>query len=421
MYLLTEVIPLIIKNYFLLFTDPEFLLLIALVVALIALQYRRSESVRAAMFGIKPRRLWRDTFSATLLGLAGGVAGSILIVLAGLPLTGSGLIFVLFLLIAALLMLINPRFICFAYAGGIISLVNIFTGWPPVNIYQVLALVALLHMVESLLIFFSGHLGAVPSFFRDASGRVVGGFTLQKFWPIPLVALTVAGYSTSQGILNDMPQWWPLIKPGEAGGQHNNVIYALVAVVAGLGYGDLAVARSPWEKSRLSALYLALYSVILFILSIFAQYFRFLAPVAAIFSPLGHELVIYIGKKIELAGRPVFTPSKLGLRVLDVVPESIAWHMGIRSGDVLITVGGIPVRDRWGLKYALENIPGPLEIEYLKGAARIYNRGWAFRHGVNKPLGVLPVPAGDEEYFIDIKSQGTVYKKFVSWWEKIKR
>lgn len=417
MYLLTEAIPLIIKNYLLLFFNIEFLLLLALVVVLIGLQYRRAESVRAAMFGVRPRRLWRDTFAATLLGLAGGLAGSILMMLAGLPLTGSGSIFILLLVIAGLLMLISPRFMCFAYAGGLISLVNILTGgWPAFNIYQVLALVAVLHMVESLLIFFSGHLGAVPSFFRDQSGRTVGGFTLQKFWPIPLVALTVAGYSVAPDILNDMPRWWPLIKPGGEGSPDFQAVYALIAVVAGLGYGDLAVARSPWEKSRLSAFFLALYSIILFSLSALAQYFRFMAPVAAIFSPLGHELVIYIGRKLELAGKPLFTASRRGLRVLDVDPDSIAWRMGIRSGDVLVTVGGIPVHDHWSLKYAMDNnAAGPLEVEYLKGAAQAYNRGWAFRPGTNMPLGVLPVPSGYEEG-IDINNRS----RLALWWEKIK-
>lgn len=420
MYLLTDVIPLVIKNYFLLFLDPEFLFLMAVVVALVALQYRRSETARKSIFGVKTHRLWRDTVTATLLGLAGGLGGSVLMVLAGLPLTGTGSVFMLILIVAAVLMLINPRFICFAYAGGIISLANIITGWPQVNISQVLALVALLHMVESLLIFFSGHLGAVPTFFGEASGRVVGGFTLQKFWPIPLVALTVVDFSASAELFSNMPQWWPLIKPGEVSG-FNNFGYALVSVVAGLGYGDLAIARNPWEKSRLSAFYLALYSVTLFLLSVFAQYYAFLSLAAALFSPLGHELVIYIGRKIELAGRPAFAPSNQGVRVLDVIPDSVAWHMGIRSGDVLIAVGGIPVNNRWGMKHALENIPGSLEIEFLQGPGQVYNRGLAFRPNVNRSLGLLLVPSENERDFVDVSTPGLLNRKFASLWKKIKR
>ncbi|MFZ5647850.1 MAG: PDZ domain-containing protein [Bacillota bacterium] len=415
---LANAITIVIENYFLLFLDPEFILLMALVVALVALQYRRSESARAEMFGVKTSRVWRDTAAATLFGLAGGLAGSFLMVLAGLPVTGSGSVFILLLLIAGLLMLINPRFLCFAYAGGIISLLNIFTGWPQVNIYQVLALVALLHMVESILIFFSGHLGAVPAYFEDGSGRMVGGFTLQKFWPIPLVALTVTGYSLYPGAFSGMPEWWPLIKPDLAG-DRNHMEYVLVSVVAGLGYGDLAIARNPREKSRLSAFYLALYSITLFLLSALAQYLRPLALVAALFSPLGHELVIYIGKRIEMAGRPMFALSTRGVRVLDVLVGSTAWHMGIRSGDVLIALNGIPLRDRWTMAQALEHVRGPLEIEYLRGQSQVYSRGVAFRDDAGKPLGVLPVYEGERGY-IDLNPP-PLWKRLVSWWKKNRR
>ncbi len=419
MYLLTDVVPLVVKNYILQFFDLQFLSLMAVVVILVALQYRRSESVRASMYGLKTSRMWRDTLFATLLGLAGGLGGSVLMVLAGIPVTGSAPVFVLFLVIAAVLMLISPRFICFAYAGGIISLANIITGWPPVNIYQVLALVALLHMVESLLIFFSGHLGAVPTFFGNHRGRVVGGFTLQKFWPIPLVALTI-DYPAAAEFFGDMPRWWPLIKPGVTT-DPGNLGYVLVSVVAGLGYGDLAMARNPWQKSRLSALYLALYSVALFFLAVVAQNHAALTLVAALFSPLGHELVIYIGRRIEQAGRPVFVPSRRGLRVLDVIPDSVAWNMGIRSGDVLLAVGGVPVRDGWDLKHALEIVAGSLEIEYLQGRGQVYSRGLAFRPDVRGFLGVLPVPAENERSYVEIDSYPPLKKILAVLWKKIKR
>jgi hypothetical protein len=191
--------------------------------------------------------------------------------------------------------------------------------------------------------------------------------------------------------------------------------------VAGLGYGDLAIARTPWEKSRLSALYLALYSFTLFFLAVQSQYFSFLAPVAALFSPLGHELVIYIGRKTELAGRPAFAASSRGIRVLDVIPDSIAWNMGIRSGDVLITVGGFPVCDRRGLKYALESISGSLEIEFLRGPGQAYSRGLAFRPDMNRSLGVLVVPAENERAYVEINPPGWLNRTMALLWKKIKR
>ncbi|RYD07115.1 hypothetical protein N752_00605 [Desulforamulus aquiferis] len=117
---------------------------------------------------------------------AGGVIASYLMLVIGLTLSGSGLLYLWPL--AILLMLIDARFLCFAYAGGILAFSSLVFGWPNVSVPQVLGLVAILHMVEAFLIYVSGHQGAVPTFIKNTEGKVVGGFALQKFWPIPLTA-----------------------------------------------------------------------------------------------------------------------------------------------------------------------------------------------------------------------------------------
>nr|WP_315987920.1 PDZ domain-containing protein [Desulforamulus aquiferis] len=73
---------------------------------------------------------------------------------------------------------------------------------------------------------------------------------------------------------------------------------------------------------------------------------------AAMFSPLGHEMVIYIGKKLEF-GRSIYQPPNKGVKVLDVVPGYPAWEAGIRSGDIIIDVNEMEVNSRQGLEFAL--------------------------------------------------------------------
>ncbi|MCG8401855.1 MAG: PDZ domain-containing protein [Firmicutes bacterium] len=406
-----DVFPVILFNIVRLMFEPLFWL----VVLLVAVQYRRINSVREHFYGVPLKPNWNEVVSASMFGLAGGVVGSVIMVLIGVTLTGSGLYYILPL--AFLLMLINIRFICFAYAGGILALSNILFGFPEVNASQVLALVAVLHMVESVLILFGGHLGAIPAYFRDGAGRVVGGFTLQKFWPIPITALAfVVGVEIPPEAV-DMPDWWPLIGPGVE--EAENVVYTLIPLAAALGYGDMAIAREPRRKSVMSAGYLALYSAVLLLLAVLSDASLLLAVAAALFSPLGHELIINIGRRVEMQDPPFYAPSPDGLKVMDVLPGTPAWDAGIRSGDIMVSVNGVPVRSRSDLAAMMYAVYPPLQVDYLSGGQKRYRRETLARIGTEHGLGILPVPDGTEtgETVVDMNTTGPLGR----WWDKFRQ
>ncbi|KFD41995.1 signal protein PDZ [Peptococcaceae bacterium SCADC1_2_3] len=411
MFPFDQVLPLIIANIGRVFFNPIFWL----VVFLVALQYRRMAAAKEAIYGIRLKQGWGDVFTAVVYGILGGLIGSVIMVVVGLTLSGTGLIYLW--PVAILLMLINPRFLCFAYAGGIIALSNLIFNFPQVNISQLLALVAILHLVESLLIFFSGHLGAVPAYFKAANGQLVGGFTLQRFWPIPIVALMVVGQTfLPEGI--NMPDWWPLIKP-EIEGDLKNAVYTLIPVIAALGYGDLALARPPVKKSRLSAYFLGVYSLVLLLFATLAQNFKELALLAALFSPLGHELIIFMGKKIEFQASPIYISSPDGVRVLDTLKNTPAWQAGIRSYDLVLRVNGLPVFDRVSLENSLKlkEKQEPIEVEYLQGETQNYRREICQPPREGQPFGLLLVPGKEERSYLELNSSGLLGR----WWQKLRR
>lgn len=234
-----------------------------LVLLLIYKQYRRLNRLQMDMFGLEFTPVGKQVCQSALFGLAGGLVGSFLMVLVGVSLSRAGIIYVWPL--AIFLLLFSPRFMCFAYAAGIISLVHLIFGFPQLEIPQLLGLVAVLHMVESLLIYLTGHLYPIPVITKNPAGQLIGGFNLQKFWPLPVVIMLTVVLDMPE-LTDDfirMPQWWPLIRPQELGAAGQEVVYSLFLVTAALGYSDLALSSTPRQKAGRSAVYLALYSILL--------------------------------------------------------------------------------------------------------------------------------------------------------------
>ncbi len=322
-----------------------------LVVLLVWTQYRRMLKTREAIYGQQGSAL-RISFVSLVYGCIGGVIGSFLMIIFGVTINGAGIAWLW--VIALILMLLSPRFLCFSYAGGILALFSIVLGYPEVNIPGLMGLVAVLHLVESVLILLSGHKDPLPVYVRTTAGRVVGAFNLQRFWPIPLAVMMVILGTVEQlpGDLIQMPEWWPLIRPWGISG-NTEITYQILPVVAALGYGELAITCLPRERTKQSASHLAVFSIVLLGLSVLASHYPQLALLPALFSPLGHELVIFIGRREELQGRPRFVPPSSGVMVLDVLKGSAAHRAGLRSGDVIESIDGQPVNSRYEMSQTI--------------------------------------------------------------------
>lgn len=405
--LLSQLVPMVLFSLFQVVFSTMFLVLIVV----IGFQYSRLSKLKEHFFGYNDQSIWRVTVISTLFGLAGGFIGSFLMILFGITLNGIGIAYLWG--IALFLMLINPRYLCFAYGGGLLSLVSLIFGWPEVNIPQLMGLVAILHMVEALLILGSGHLDPVPVYLQNRSGRVVGGFNLQKFWPIPIVALTTVSLAgpTTGGVA--MPDWWPLIKP--LAEVPPDLVFAIIPVVAVLGYGELAVTALPEQRTRVSAVNLGLYSLVLLGLAVAASRADSLRWLPALFAPLGHELIILRGQKSELEGQPRFVPPREGVMILDVLPGSVAAAAGLRRGQIITRVNGQPIYSRWDLLGMMED-NDRLELEVKPNSRWPSRRLMLIKPGTGQ-LGVILVPEGPEEGHLDF----TMSSPLGRWWGMICR
>lgn len=393
-----DLVAVIISRTLAMYFDPTFWTIMALVI----FQYWQMQRNQKRMFGVYSYSLKNQVFMAAVYGMIGGILGSFILTLFGITLNQLGLNYIWPVAIA--LMVINLRFLCFAYAGGLIAVSNVLFGWPVVNVPQVLALVAILHITESVLIAISNRYGAIPLILKKEDGRLVGAFNLQNFWPLPLVLLTAMAVPNGDlpaGIIK-MPDWWPLIPANLVLSEGERWIYATMPVVAALGYADIAVASSPSKRRRQSAFHLAIYSVVLLGLALLAAKFEWVKIFAALASPLGHEFLIQRDNRLEMEGKPLFVRPEIGVMVLDTVYDTPARQAHLQPGDIITRLNQVAIRWPHDLELALAGIPKECWLEYERNG-RVDKCLIKFTKG--NTLGVILVPNGNEAAYAELSTE----------------
>lgn len=263
-------------------SSPLFIVLYAVIFFMITWSYGRRSPLTDKSELVKTS-LW-----SVLIGLGAGLLGSALLVAVGVDVLNISILAMW--LIALVLALIHPRLICFSYAGGLLSLFYLFSAQSEGCVPQIIGLIAILHLIESGLILLDGSTqpGRAHS---NSPGQSVQGFQLQRFWPLLLVMVC----TSDNGLGSTMPAWWPLLKcdPADGGGS----VYVMLPVLAILGYGETATRTTARRTVTRSACHLGAYSLILLALALLAASFPIVSWLAALFAPLGHEMVIWLGQR----------------------------------------------------------------------------------------------------------------------------
>lgn len=379
-----------------------------LVILLVAYQYWQLQKSQRRMFGADTFSLPQQVTMTVFFGSVGGIIGSYLLTLLGVNISQIGLSYIW--PVAIILMMVNMRYLCFAYAGGLVAVSKVLFGWPLIDVPQVLVLVAVLHITESILIVLSGKYGTMPVILRREDGELVGAFNLQNFWPLPLIlmsAVAVPEVNLSPGMLS-MPEWWPILPVAQAAPAGHQWMYAMIPVVAALGYTDLAIASSPKMRRRKSAMYLGAYSLVLLALALLSIQHTWLQLVAALLSPLGHELLIQLDIRRELEGAALYVPPPKGVMILDTVIDSPAYKAALQPGDILLKFDGLLVDSPNQLAMALEAVSEKFILEYMRNG-RLRQQKVSLEKGKTM-LGVILVPSGNEVQYIQLTED-----KFLLW------
>ncbi len=445
-----EVLSMLLQTFFMFLVHPIFWM----VMALVFFQYHRIAQMEEKLFGYPINSVFKQTLRALLLGILGGLIASCIFVLLGLSLDRIGIAFIW--PVAILLLLINPRYLCFAYAGGIVSvgvflahfLINFFpaleenyiiSSLADVYLPGLLVVVAVLHLMESILIYIGGHWGSSPVYFKGSSGEILGGFSLQCFWPMPLVGMIALARSEIEELSNgamdmtiSMPEWWPILQSGLEPIGLEEISFLMLPVMAALGYADLAISSSPPEKTRISARYLCLYSLLLLILALVAEFHPIMLAPACLFAPLGHELVVYLGNKFEFNQEPRYRAPDRGVKILAVYPDSPGEKAGLQVEDIILRVNNVLVENSYhfwqliGNSYFLVHLTVKREEEVITLALQQEKEKYSSRLIEARkapprrypPLGLILVPDLQAPVYLELKKQAPAQKLRNLWRRK---
>lgn len=273
-----------------------------------------------------------------LQGIFVGILGSILIVGLGIPIQLS--IYLIYLLpISLLLSLFHMRLICISYSAAILGFFSMVVKGIGLDAAGLIAIVAVLHLMEGVLIFFSGAKDCTPIISKK-DGQIVQGHIIQKYWPVPFAILFISmGVASVDSI--QMPFWWPIFKSVDSGAMY----FGLMPFLGVLSYGCVTFTQEPEEKVRKSGLIIIIYSLILIFISYFARDHQALCVIGLLLLGALHEFVSQIEQIFEERKAPIYTLPIQGIRIMDVIDGEAAHLVGIRKGDIIKKINDIVVKD----------------------------------------------------------------------------
>jgi hypothetical protein len=202
-----------------------------------------------------------------------------------------------------------------------------------------MALVAVLHIIEGILVMVDGKRGAIPVF-TNRDDKIIGGFAFRRNWVLPIALFLIIGNASSLGLTENIPtpNWWPVIKSSALTHMVKDTAVTLFAYYGVIGYSTVTFIRNKNEKVMSSGVALLFYGLILFCISLLAPLGYLYKLFIVVFAPAAHELMLYIQRYMELKGNPKYVSSDEGIMVLEVAPNSPAYEMGIASGDLIVEV-----------------------------------------------------------------------------------
>lgn len=384
--------------------DPRLVFVLVLLGFLLYKKNRKIAMLQRMMVGEKVISPLELTLSQVVMGIMGGLIGSMMLSYLGVMFdVGAGIELLFFM--SLFLLVLKPRWISFSYSAALLGAVTLILGWlknlnlvtldfnVKLDIGALVALVGVLSVVEGLLILADGHRGAIP-IFTNKDGKLAGGFSLERYWPVPIVIILFTTEALSGGgstILT--PDWWPFIRGGINTSLLAAAVVSAIPIYSIIGYKQITFTQSKTSKTIFSSLLKMIYGVLLIAMYKIANYGVVFQGLLLIFMPLAQEGIALIENYRENKGNVKYVSDEEGITILDVMPNSPAERQGIRSGDKILEVNDDRPEEYTMIYECINKNLADLKLKIKDKKGKIKDISFPLKSGKNT-MGMILIPRG---------------------------
>lgn len=384
--------------------SPTLCLMLIVIAILFYFKNRKIAFMQKLMLGRSVQSPLEMTLLQILIGILGGVIASLLLSFLGVTFENRSLIDII-LTVSVFSIVYKNRFIKIPYIAPILGVIGILINSNAeylgkgfsfsINLTSVIVLIGVFSIVEGILTMIDGDKGYLP-IFTQRDGNLVGGFSFRRFWALPVCLLVVLGANSGISIINeikDLPQWLPFFNGEKALTIMSITALGTIAAYGVTSYEASTFTQSKRRKTLSSGLFNIVYGILVIILAYLLRENLIFTTVLIVLVPLLYELRLNIERKLEVIREPLYFSNNEEICILDVLPNSIAYTKGLRSGDKIMKVNGeIPKNEKEVFMAIKKNFYG-VDLEIRK------NNGTVEKHTITgedrgKQFGIVLVPKG---------------------------
>ena len=339
------------------------------------------------------------TLSQVVLGILAGAIGSVILSILGVTFSeNSGIEFIF--MISILSLFYKKKYISYAYSTAILGAIGIVLKFISnitemklflnTDILSLMTFVGVIYILEGFLIIFDGSRGAIPVFTKKEE-KIVGGFSFNRYWPIPVAILMVFTNSVAgeDSIYSNIASWWPIINNKSIVSLLATAMIASIPLYGIMGYSNVTFTQEKKTKSLRCGIAILIYGISVSLVAQLASINILGQIIAIIYTPLAFELIMRYEYRVEKKGECLYVSDDEGIMVLEVTPNSPAYEVGIKRGDKIIEINGQNIKSEGDIfKAARDSIlKVPMKVKNNSGQVLEY-----IIQPRNKRLGLLLVP-----------------------------